>query len=45
MCVATTASVQEKNELLVQYDGWLNAYDYWYETEAIELFPMGFVTI
>jgi len=42
VCVATIAATREKNhEVLIHFDGWSNAYDYWCEPDAIELHPVG----
>lgn len=42
VCVATITDKREKgSEVLVHFDGWSNAYDYWCGTDAIELHPMG----
>lgn len=42
VCVATITDAQEKNhEVLIHFDGWSNSFDYWCESDAIELHPMG----
>ena len=42
VCVATIADKQETgSKVLVHFDGWSNAYDYWCGADAIELHPMG----
>ena len=42
VCVATVADTREKgHEVLIHFDGWSNDYDYWCESDAIELHPVG----
>lgn len=42
VCVATVADTRKKNcEVLIHFDGWSNTYDYWCESDAIDLHPMG----
>ena len=42
VCVATVVDKGEKShEVLIHFDGWSNAYDYWCESDAIELHPVG----
>ena len=42
VCAATIADMREKNhEVLIHFDGWTKAYDYWCGTDAIELHPVG----
>lgn len=42
VCVATIAATREKNhEVLIHFDGWSNAHDYWCGSDAIELHPVG----
>ena len=42
VCVATIVDTREKShEVLIHFDGWSNAYDYWCESDAIELHPVG----
>lgn len=30
------------SEMLIHFDGWTERYDYWTETDAIDLHPIGF---
>ena len=42
VCVATVIDTREKgHEVLIHFDGWSNVYDYWCESDAIELHPVG----
>ena len=42
VCVATISNVREEGEeVLIHFDGWTEAYDYWCVSDSVELHPTG----
>ena len=40
ICVATVVDVK-KNQLLIHFDGWSDQYNYWCDTNSIDIHPAG----
>ena len=41
ICVATIADINSKGELLIHFDGWTSAYDYWCKPDSTDIHPVG----
>lgn len=42
VCVATIVDMREDDdELLIHFDGWSSAYDYWCQSDSVDIHPMG----
>ena len=41
ICVATIADINNKGELLIHFDGWTSAYDYWCKPDSTDIHPVG----
>ena len=43
VCVATITDVRDNNskQLLIHFDGWSNAYDYWCQSDTTDIHPVG----
>ena len=39
-CVATIAKVDSEKDLLIHFDGWTSAYDYWCEPWSTDIHPI-----